>query len=70
MAGAMQETEAWRLLGVAADPDHVAAVKRILFASPRRTRAEVVWTDADREAVRSGSGRFPWLARYADTPAI
>lgn len=58
-----------RFLDVAVDPDHVAAVKRILFASPRRTRAEVMWTDEDRAAVRSGIARFPWLARYADTPA-
>jgi hypothetical protein len=58
-----------RFLGVAADPDHVAAVKRILFAVPRRTRADVAWTDADRDAVHAGIARFPWLARYADAAA-
>lgn len=58
-----------RFLGLPAVPEHVAAVQRMLFTSPRRTHATVPWTDADREAVEAGINRFSFLARYAGTLA-
>jgi len=62
------DTEVSRLcgfLGLAVDADHLQAVRRTLFASPRRTRSQVDWAAADLAAVQEGIARFPCLGRYA-----
>lgn len=55
-------------LGVGSDDEHRRAVRGGLFASPRKTRSQVPWTDADVQAVQAGIQRFACLARYAATP--
>jgi len=56
-------------LGVGVDADHLQAARKILFATPRRTRSQVDWTTTDLEAVWAGIARFPCLERYAGRPA-
>lgn len=56
-------------LGVGIDDDHRRAVRSVLFASPRRTRSQVAWGDADVGAVQAGIDRFACLARYAGSSA-
>jgi hypothetical protein len=53
-------------LRIAADAEHLAAVTRVLFDRPRRTREGAPWRQADIAAVQAGIARFPCLARYAD----
>jgi hypothetical protein len=55
-------------LGATADVDHLHAVRKTLFSSPRRTRSQVDWTTTDLEAVRAGIARFRCLERYAGRP--
>jgi hypothetical protein len=52
-------------LGVDAPEDYVEACAGIVFASPRKTRAEVQWTPEQIEFVQQKMiARFPFLAGY------
>ncbi|HLE78555.1 MAG TPA: sulfotransferase [bacterium] len=53
-------------LGLEPDPDYVRDCAGIVFAAPRQTREDVVWSLDEREAVRSQARGFPWLRHYAD----
>lgn len=53
-----------RFLGLPPDVRHLAGVKRLLFAEPRRTRSSVEWSSADRAEIAARSQAFDFLARY------
>ena len=45
---------------------HVRACADKMFAEPRRTREEIVWTEADRRELAARAAEVPWLARYVE----
>lgn len=56
-----------RFLGLPDDPDHVAAVRGMLFAEPRKTSAALSWAAADRTDIEARIAGFECLTRYRAT---
>jgi hypothetical protein len=46
--------------------DLLRACEEKVFSEPRRTRAEIEWTDADLREIATGAAEIPWLARYVE----
>jgi hypothetical protein len=46
------------------DPDHVAAVRAMLFERPRRTAEDLDWDQADVADILTRMSNFRSLARY------
>jgi hypothetical protein len=51
-------------LGLPRDPDHVAAVRAMLFERPRRTAENLDWDQADVADILARMSNFRSLARY------
>ena len=56
-----------RFLGLPDDPDHVAAVRDMLFAEPRKTSAALAWNAADLADIEARMAAFECLTRYRAT---
>ena len=52
-------------LGLPAIPEHAQAVKEMVFATPKQTRANALWQPEEVQLVLDGIARFDFLSRYA-----
>jgi len=52
-------------LGLPAVPEHAQAVKEMVFATPKQTRASALWQPKEVQLVLDGIARFDFLSRYA-----
>ena len=52
-------------LGLTAIPEHAQAVKEMVFATPKQTRASALWQPEEVQLVLDGIARFDFLSRYA-----
>ena len=52
-------------LGLPAVPEHAQAVKDMVFATPKQTRASALWQPEEVQLVLDGIARFDFLSRDA-----
>ncbi|MFM1904039.1 MAG: hypothetical protein RLZZ440_1939 [Planctomycetota bacterium] len=53
-----------QFLGLPEDPDHIGAVRGMLFEQPRKTSADLTWSAADLADIETRMAGFDCLARY------